>query len=126
LRDWSNKLPSITAQALAQGESLIRTAIAAEVNSALLAAYVVAGAEVIEWVSVIDDVTTDICLELDGKRWTLPPDSEDYAAYQPIGHDIPFPGPVAHWSCRSSQIPVGQYDVAALESTLQQSTGGEI
>jgi len=60
----------------------------------------------IEWVSVIDDVTTDECLLLDGKQWLLPDDPQDYEGYIPLGHDVPFPGQVAHWNCRSTQIPV--------------------
>ena len=105
---------SITSAAQAQAVSLIRTAVAAEANSALLSAYVAAGAEVIEWVAVLDEQTTPICEELDGKRWTLPQDSEDYAAYQPIGHNLPFPGPVGHWQCRATMIPAGDYDEAVV------------
>jgi hypothetical protein len=55
----------------------------------------------------------------------MPDDPNDYANYLPIsGHNIPFVGPVAHWQCRSVQIPV-EDDAALTESTLQQSTGGE-
>ena len=100
--------PGIFAQAQAQAETLIRTAIAAEFNTARLASFAEEGVTAIEWVSVIDDATTDECLELDGKQWLMPADPEDYASYEPIGHDIPFPGPIGPhiWNCRSAQIPV--------------------
>ena len=42
-------------------------------------------------------------------------DPEDYDAYIPIGHDIPFPGPVAHWNCTSTVVPVDE-DGAVLEA----------
>jgi SPP1 gp7 family putative phage head morphogenesis protein len=99
---------SITAQAQAQAITLIRTAIANEFNTARLASFAEEGVQAIEWVAVIDDATTDECLELDGKRWWLPEDPEDYDSYIPIGHDLPFPGPIAHWNCRSTQIPVDE------------------
>ena len=95
---------SITAQSVAEGTTLIRTALVAAFNTAQLAEFSAAGVAAIEWVAVIDDATTDICLELDGKRWTMPLDPEDYEAYEPIGHDIPFPGPVAHWNERSTRL----------------------
>jgi hypothetical protein len=98
---------SITAQAAAQAETLVRTAIASEFNRAELVAFSDEGVTTIEWVSVIDAATTDICLELDGKQWLMPEDPEDYESYIPIGHDIPFPGPIGgHWNCRSAQVPV--------------------
>jgi len=96
----------LTAQAQAQAETLIRTAIVAEFNTARLIAFAAEGVQIIEWVSVIDSETTDECLALDGRQWTVPEDAEDYASYIPVDHDIPFPGPVAHWNCRSTQIPV--------------------
>jgi SPP1 gp7 family putative phage head morphogenesis protein len=100
------KHPGITAQAVAQATTLIRTALVSAFNSARLKQFAEEGVEAIEWVSVIDDVTTDICLALDGKQWLLPDDPTDYAAYIPIGHDTPFIGPVGHWNCRSVQVPV--------------------
>jgi len=98
----------ITAQAEAQALTLLRTAIAVAANTARLASFSEEGARAIEWVSVIDATTTDECLELDGKQWLMPEDPEDYASYIPIGHSMPFPGPVAHWNCRSAQIPVAE------------------
>jgi hypothetical protein len=98
--------PALTDQAAAQAATLVRTAIANEANVARLISFAEEGVTAIEWVSVLDDVTTDECLGLDGLQWLMPDDPLDFENYIPIGHDIPFPGPVAHWSCRSSQIPV--------------------
>jgi SPP1 gp7 family putative phage head morphogenesis protein len=53
----------------------------------------------IEWVATLDARTTKTCMALDGKQWRLPD-------LKPIGHDKAFPGPVAHWGCRSTQGPV--------------------
>jgi SPP1 gp7 family putative phage head morphogenesis protein len=100
--------PGIFAQAQAQAETLIRTAIVAEFNTARLIAFAEEGVQIIEWVSVIDDATTDECLGLNGLRWRLPDDPLDFAAYEPVGHDVPFPGAVAHWNCRSVQVPVDE------------------
>lgn len=53
----------------------------------------------IQWVSTLDSRTTPICMALDGKQWRLPD-------LEPVGHDKAFPGPTAHWRCRSTQISV--------------------
>ena len=97
---------SITSQAAAQAVTLVRTAIANAANTKRLREFSDQGVTAIEWVSVLDEATTDICEELDGKQWLMPEDPTDYEAYEPIGHEIPFPGPIAHWSCRSTTIPV--------------------
>lgn len=97
---------SITAQSVAEGMTLIRTAIVAEFNTQRLIEFSEAGVTIIEWSATIDDSTTDICLELDGKQWWMTDDPMDFEAYVPIGHDIPFPGAVAHWNCRSTVLPV--------------------
>ena len=57
-----------------------------------------------EWVSVIDNVTTQICRKRDGKRW--------FYGRGPV--------PPAHYGCRSSTVPVinGEADYADL--TLEQ------
>ena len=88
--------PGIFAQAQAQAETLIRTAIVAEFNTARLFAFAEEGVQIVEWVAVIDDSTTDICLGLNGLQWRLPDDPMDFAAYEGVGHDVPFPGAVAH------------------------------
>lgn len=52
----------------------------------------------IQWVSTLDDRTTETCMALDGLEWDMD--------YNPIGHSTEFPGPTAHWGCRSTQVPV--------------------
>ncbi len=81
--------------------ALVRTAAISTANSARLATLeamqdVVKG---VMWVATLDGRTTLICRALSGKSWGLPD-------YQPIGHDKAFPGPTAHWNCRSTQVPV--------------------
>jgi SPP1 gp7 family putative phage head morphogenesis protein len=55
----------------------------------------------VRWVSTLDNRTTPICRELDGKGWVYDPAGN----LVPEGHSHPFPGPTAHWGCRSVQIP---------------------
>lgn len=49
--------------------------------------------------STLDSRTTLICQALSGLQWSLPD-------YEPIGHDQPYPGPTAHWGCRSTTVAV--------------------
>lgn len=84
-----------------QSEAIVRTSVQTVANDARLDTYkqnldVVKG---IQWVSTLDSRTTPICIALHGKQWSLPD-------YKPIGHDKPFPGPTAHWGCRSTQISI--------------------
>ena len=61
----------------------------------------------VQWVATLDNRTTRICIALDGLMWALPDtDAQDYGDYTPLGHDKDFPGPTAHWGCRSTQISV--------------------
>lgn len=88
------------ARADRDARALVRTSVQTVANDAHLAQYqanadIMAG---IQWLSTLDWRTTTECRRLDGKMWTL--------EYEPIGHDIRFPGPTAHWGCRSTQIPV--------------------
>lgn len=53
----------------------------------------------IRWTATLDSRTTDICKGLDGLVWSLPD-------FKPVGHSKQFPGPTAHWNCRSTQVPV--------------------
>lgn len=84
-----------------QAEALVRTSVIAVSNEARMRSYEemsdVVGA--IQWVSTLDSRTTDICRALSGLKWSLPD-------HKPIGHDKVFPGPTAHWNCRSTQIAV--------------------
>lgn len=93
-----------------QAETLVRTAAIDTGNTARLATFV-ANRDLItgvQWVSTLDQRTTPICIALDGLTWSLPNsnDPEDYGGYKPIDHDKAFPGPTAHWSCRSTQVSI--------------------
>lgn len=84
-----------------EAQALTRTAVQSVNNQARIDTLlenddVVKG---IEWVATLDARTTKTCMALDGKQWRLPD-------LKPIGHDKAFPGPVAHWGCRSTQGPV--------------------
>ena len=102
------KHPGIFREAHAQAETLVRTMIVATHNTARLAEFSAQGVQIVEWVTTLDDATTPECLGLDGLQWRLPDDPLDFAAYEGVGHDVPFPGPVGPhiWNCRSTQIPV--------------------
>lgn len=84
-----------------RAEAIVRTSVINVANDARLAVYE-RNADIIDairWVSVLDNRTTPICRALDGKMWTVPD-------LKPIDHDKHFPGPTAHWNCRSIQVPV--------------------
>lgn len=54
-----------------------------------------------QWVSTLDNRTTDLCMARDGKRYTA-------GDHRPIGHQLKWeegPGAI-HWNCRSISIPV--------------------
>jgi SPP1 gp7 family putative phage head morphogenesis protein len=83
-----------------QAEALARTSVQSVANLARLQTYqenagLVKG---IQWISTLDSRTTDICKGLDGLMWDLD--------FKPIGHSTTFPGPTAHWNCRSTQTPI--------------------
>jgi SPP1 gp7 family putative phage head morphogenesis protein len=92
----------------AQADTVVRTAVVDIANTARLETYannsdIIYG---VKWVTAHDQRVDDPCLELAGKEWTLPEDPTDYAAYEPIDHDLPFPGPIVHFNCRCTQVPV--------------------
>lgn len=105
-----------------QADALVRSSVQAVANSTRLESFK-ANPEVvnaIQWVSTLDSRTTHICMALSGKMWTT-------ATHAPIGHSFAFPGPTAHWACRSTQVAViksweelvaGQ-DKAALDTEFQ-------
>lgn len=84
-----------------EGEALARTAVQTISNTAKLESYKQLGDTIkgIEWVATLDTRTTIICRALDGKVWTWPD-------LKPVGHDKVFPGVIAHWNCRSTQVAV--------------------
>lgn len=85
----------------AQAEALVRTSVLTTANTARIESLKANGDVVkgIQWIATLDSRTTPICRALDGLQWTLPD-------LKPVGHDKAFPGPTAHWNCRSTQIPV--------------------
>jgi SPP1 gp7 family putative phage head morphogenesis protein len=85
-------------------EALVRTSVQTAANDARLQTYsdnkdVLNG---VQWSSTLDTRTTKICMALHGKIWIYDEDGN----LKPKGHDKAFPGPTAHWNCRSTQIPV--------------------
>ena len=85
-----------------KAEALVRTSVQVVANEARIATYesnrdVV---KYIEWVSTLDSRTSLTCQSLDGKKWTV-------GAFKPVRPNTKtFPGPTAHWNCRSTQVPV--------------------
>lgn len=82
-------------------EALVRTSVQTTANAARGKLYeenqdIIKG---IQWVATFDNRTTVICAALHGKAWSLPD-------YEPIGHEQVFPGPTAHWNCRSTQTAI--------------------
>lgn len=84
-----------------QAEALARTSVQTVANASRLAT-IHENRDVIQdiqWVATLDGRTTTLCRGLNGKRWEIP-------SYKPVNHGTPFPGAIAHWRCRSTQIPV--------------------
>tara|TARA_R110000772_G_scaffold45987_5_gene105113 strand:+ start:2385 stop:7541 length:5157 start_codon:yes stop_codon:yes gene_type:complete len=85
----------------AQAETLARSSVQTVSNEARIEAILenddIVGE--IRWLATLDSRTTKTCMALDGKRWSLP-------EFEPVDHDKQFPGPTAHWGCRSTQVPV--------------------
>lgn len=84
-----------------QAETLVRTSVQSVSNATRLASFEAQPdlIKAIEWVSTLDTRTSDICKALDGCTWDLP-------NYKPSKGDKAFPGPVAHYRCRSTQVAV--------------------
>lgn len=91
--------PGIMRASRREAEALVRTSVISISNQARIKAYFDSpGVKGLRWVSTLDDRTTPICRALDGLTWD--------ENLQPVGHKFPFPGPTAHWNCRSTQVPV--------------------
>lgn len=84
-----------------EAQAITRTAVQSVANEAKIKALLESSDVVkgIEWVSTLDSRTTPTCRALDGLQWTLP-------GFEPVKHDKKFPGSIAHWGCRSTQIAV--------------------
>ena len=103
LSDYQKDLVKLTGIANRDAEALVRTAVQTTANQAKIDTLeankdVVKG---LEWVSTLDKRTTLICISLDGLKWYYTKDG-----LKPVGHSKRFPGPTAHWRCRSTQAPV--------------------
>jgi SPP1 gp7 family putative phage head morphogenesis protein len=95
------KISDLTRQ---HAEAIARTASQTAANQVKLDVYklnddVING---VQWVSTLDKRTTEICIDLDAKIWVY----DENGFLKPSGHGKVFPGPIAHWRCRSTQIPV--------------------
>jgi SPP1 gp7 family putative phage head morphogenesis protein len=96
-RGYSDGIMSVTRR---EAMTLVRTSAITVANQSRELMYksnqdVVKG---IQWVSTLDHRTTNICRSLDGLQWDM--------KKNPIGHDKIYPGPTAHWACRSTQISI--------------------
>jgi SPP1 gp7 family putative phage head morphogenesis protein len=82
--------------------AIARTATQAIANDTRLAFYE-ANADVfsgVQWVSTLDNRTSQTCMALSGLVWSLPD-------YKPEGHSIEWQGPPpAHFNCRSALIGI--------------------
>jgi SPP1 gp7 family putative phage head morphogenesis protein len=67
----------------------------------------------VQWITALDTLVCVICAPLSGKVWSVPD-------HRPLGHNKPFPGVLAHWSCRCTQIPVVRGQSATLDQTFEQ------
>ena len=85
--------------------ALVRTATQSIANQARIEA-MTANRDVVkglQWLATLDNRTTEICRKLDGKVWKFV--SRDSQEVVPVGHDMEYPGPTAHWGCRSVVLP---------------------
>ena len=91
----------VMASTYRQAEALVRTSVQNVSNAARMKTFENNGdvIQAIQWVATLDTRTTVICMALDGLTW-------DSNTMEPLGHDKKFPGPTAHWNCRSTQIAV--------------------
>lgn len=84
-----------------QAEALVRTATQQIAADAKMLSFQ-KNADIIKgvmWLSTLDSRTTPLCRARDGLLYGLDG--------KPMGHDVPFlGGPPAHWSCRSTLVPV--------------------
>lgn len=98
----TDKGPEALSKARRDAMAVTRTGVQTIANEARIATYE-ENADIIkaiQWVSTLDGRTSDICIARSGKVWSFPD-------LKPVGHNIPWNGgPPAHWSCRSSTIPI--------------------
>jgi hypothetical protein len=100
----------VVAVSLRDAASLVRTAANAVGNRIRMATYRAnpAGIAGTRHVSIIDDVTTEVCLHLDGGAWGWDGQPLPFSSIR-----IPDPGPPPMWwNCRSVRVPVLRPHVA--------------
>ena len=98
----TDKGPQALAKARRDAMAITRTGVQTIANEARMAGLMENQdiIKAVQWVSTLDSRTSDICIARSGKTWTFP-------EFKPIGHSIPWNGgPPAHWSCRSSYVPI--------------------
>ena len=98
----TDKGPEPLSKARRDALAVTRTGVQTITNEARFATFE-ENADIIkalQWVSTLDNRTSDICIARAGKTWTFP-------GLKPIGHDIPWikPPPI-HWGCRSAVVPI--------------------
>lgn len=76
----------------------------------------------IQWSSTLDSRTTPTCTALNGLSWKIG-DGEEYI---PDGHGVTFPGPTAHWGCRSVQVPITKSWSELLGKKIKTSEGSRV
>lgn len=96
-----NAPAGVMKKAKRDAEALILTSAASISNTARMESFksrpdLIKG---VQWLATLDGRTTLICIGLSGKQWRFPD-------MQPVGHDKAWPGVIAHWRCRSTQISV--------------------
>ena len=110
--------------------AIVRTALSHTASVARQETYKANGDIIgaLQWVSVLDNRTTSMCMIRDGLTYSADP------AHKPIGHMVPWlQGPGAlHFCCRSSDIPVTKswkdlgLDVADLPDGTRASMDGQV
>lgn len=97
-----DKGPEIMPRAKRDALAIVRTSVQVISNEARMKTYEENKdlIKALQWVSVLDSRTSDICMARSGLTWSFPD-------LKPIGHKIPYlNGPPAHWACRSTVIPI--------------------
>lgn len=126
----SDKGPQALAKARRDAMAITRTGVQTIANDARMAGLMENQdiIKAVQWVSTLDSRTSEICMARSGKTWTFP-------KFKPIGHTIPWDGgPPAHWSCRSSFVPItksfaeirGEPAAKEISQTTRASMDGQV
>jgi SPP1 gp7 family putative phage head morphogenesis protein len=126
----SDKGPQALAKARRDAMAITRTGVQTIANEARMVGLMENEdiIKAVQWVSTLDSRTSEICMARSGKTWTFPD-------FKPIGHSIPWNGgPPAHWSCRSSYVPItksfaeirGEPVAKEISQTTRASMNGQV